>query len=98
MENLGKFIFTLLLVTISALVSGFLLQTLWGWFVVDTFSLTPLTLAQSVGLTLIVSYFSTVQSNIDEDFTMQYLFEKLVVTIIKGLLVLFIGWVITLFL
>ena len=44
------------LAVIDAIWSGYVLTCLWGWFVVPTFALPPLTLAQAIGVSLIVGY------------------------------------------
>lgn len=44
------------LAAIDAIWSGYVLTCLWGWFVVPTFALPPLTLAQAIGVSLIVGY------------------------------------------
>lgn len=52
MEVLG-WLFALAL---SAILNGFALKTLWGWFVVETFGLRNLTIPQALGITLVVGF------------------------------------------
>jgi len=44
------------LAALYAIWGGYVLTCLWGWFVVPTFALPPLTLAQAIGVSLIVGY------------------------------------------
>ena len=49
-------IFTLPMIFIGALVNAYVLTCLWDWFVVTTFTLPSLTLAQAYGISLLFSY------------------------------------------
>lgn len=42
-----------------ALLRGWVIALLWGWYVVDYFGLAPLTIVQAVGLGLLVSLFTS---------------------------------------
>lgn len=39
------------------LIDGFLFSTMWGWWVVPTFGLKPLTLVQAMAISIIIAYF-----------------------------------------
>lgn len=60
MEPLGKlflmFIGFCAAAVVVMLVNGFVLATLWGWFVVPVFGAPPLTIFQAIGITLITTY------------------------------------------
>ena len=59
MKNLtiGEFLaFIFIVLPLSLILSGWTLSTLWGWFVVTTFHMQPLTIAQAAGLGLVAMY------------------------------------------
>ena len=43
-------------ILVAILLGGFVIQTLWGWFIVTTFGLKSLTIAQAIGLSLVTHY------------------------------------------
>jgi hypothetical protein len=49
-------IFTLPMIFIGALVNAYVLTCLWDWFIVTTFTLPSLTLAQAYGISLLMSF------------------------------------------
>lgn len=58
--SIGETLFMLFIAIPLALVlSGFTIVTLWQWFVVPVFHLPLLTIAQALGLALLVGYFTT---------------------------------------
>jgi hypothetical protein len=50
-------IFTLPMMFIVALVNAYVITCLWDWFIITTFALPSLTLAQAYGISLFFSYF-----------------------------------------
>lgn len=98
MENLGKLFFTLITMVITTLIGGFVFQTLWGWFIVPTFSIQPMTIIQAIGTSFFIGYLNiNLGKKNDEKFTMEFVFKTLVSSILMSLFVLGIGWIITLF-
>ena len=95
MENFGKFMFLLIIAALSLLINGFVIYTLWSWFIVSTFNVTKLTLMQSMGISLFIGYFKVKyrKEPIDEsEWVPRILFE-----IISSAMVLALGWLVTLF-
>lgn len=45
-------------VIVGSLLNGWSLSVLWGWFVAPTFGLPGLTIAQGLGISLIISFFT----------------------------------------
>lgn len=56
MENFGKFMAILLIMTISPIINGFVFNKLWLWFIVPTFEVTPLRLIEAIGIILFINY------------------------------------------
>lgn len=49
-------VYLLVYMPLKALVCGWTVQTLWGWFVVTTFGLAPLRVAEAIGLALLIEF------------------------------------------
>lgn len=80
-------------IAVAAVIRGFVLSTLWQWFVIPTFGLAPLSIPVAIGIGLILSF--TTHQSMDESSKNKS--EKLFDAIVNPLIVLLIGWIITLF-
>ena len=56
METFGKIIATILLVILSTILSGLVLSSLWGWFIVPITHLSPISVAQAIGLSTVTQF------------------------------------------
>ncbi len=56
--ELEKYLYGVIMVLIQLLIGGFVIMTLWGWFVVPTFELPELTYVGAMGLDLVISFFT----------------------------------------
>jgi len=70
----GSFIVGFLIVFIGAVWGGFVLHTLWGWFVVPNLGVPQISIAQSLGITVIMRMIVSInktenQSDITDIFT-----------------------------
>lgn len=93
-----QFFAALLLWPVSAIVQGFCLKILWGWFMVTTFAMQALTIPQALGLALTVSYIThQVESRKAKEGESYGPIELLVGGMLRAVIVLFIGWVYHLF-
>ena len=98
MENLGKVCFTLITIVITALIGGFVFQTLWSWFIVPTFSMQPMTIIQAIGTSFFINYLKmNLGKKNDEEFSMELVLKALMMSIVMSLYILGLGWVFTLF-
>lgn len=71
---------------------------LWSWFVVPTFRLPELSIAVAIGLSLIVGMFkgySNPEKTEDEDVYVRI--TRVIMLFVGPLIVLFLGWIVTLF-
>jgi hypothetical protein len=92
--SLGEGLFFLFIVfPLGILLSGWTITVLWDWFVVTTFKLAPLTIAQGLGLSLVLGYF-THQSQYNKEQTAGEVFAQ---CFTKPLVFLALGWIIHLF-
>lgn len=98
METFGKVCFTLITMVITTLIGGFVFQTLWGWFIVPTFTMQPMTLIQAIGISCFISYIKmNLGKKNDDEFSMEFVLKVLVMSVVMALLILGFGWIITLF-
>jgi len=78
----------LVLIPLAVMWKGFVLSKLWGWFIVDKFELPALTIAQAIGLAIVVGMFTYTRSKDDEEW-MPY-----VIAFVGPLMSLFVGWIV----
>lgn len=98
MENFGKFMTIILVMFISAIVSGFVILKLWAWFIVPIFEIQPLKLVEATGLMLFIVYLK-INSNKKVDinnFWKEFKYNLLFL-MVDSVITLFVGWIITLF-
>lgn len=84
---------------LSSIWSGYVLSVLWGWFIVPTFHLPPLSVVTAIGIAIVVSYL-THQIDRDDDKKREWseTFTKMIGWgIIKPLIALCFGWIVHLF-
>ena len=83
------------IVTISTLLGGWVLSTIWNWFIAPTFEVTQLPFVPAMGLVLVVNYLThQINENAVMGDTVERLIKHLVVAIIHPVLVVCLGWVI----
>ena len=85
------------LMVVGAILNGYALSITWGWFMVPTFGLPELGIAQAIGIALVVGFltkhvpFSDMEKAKEP---IQRLTNSVVHTLLRPLLVLGMGWVI----
>ena len=98
METFGKICFTLISMVITTIITGYVFQTLWEWFIVPTFTMQSLTLVQAIGISFFINYLKmNLDKKDDKEFSMELVFKSLAMSIVMSLFVFGIGWTITLF-
>jgi len=82
------------LIVFPALViyDGFILKTIWNWFIPEIFGITPLTIPQAIGLSLVIAYFKPSKSS-DKDDDENPIVTHLIYPIAQGLFILFLAWI-----
>jgi hypothetical protein len=89
----------LIIIPLNAVLEGWVLTTLWGWFVVPTFDLPQLTVVPAIGLCLIVNFLVQIppkEKKKDED-TATLVGQLVAKAIFMPLFFLFLGWIVNLF-
>jgi len=87
----------LLLVLCWAFVQGFVLSTMWGWFVVPL-GLPALGLAHAIGLSFLVRWLTHQHVSCQKDENRKEVaFRQLAIGFLYPFAILFLGWITTLF-
>ncbi len=98
MGSLFIMIFGLAIAGVLSIWEGFVLTKLWGWFIVPFFDLPPLSITIAIGISLITAFLTHQRMAKDPDVDK---FEQVVdlvgYSIVHGLIMLLMGWTVTLF-
>lgn len=85
-------------VVVSAVMTGWVLSVLWGWFIVPVFSVPHLSVGTAIGLSLVVDILVRQRKSSSEKKELSdIIIEAVSYAILSPLLVLFIGWIVKLF-
>lgn len=91
-------VLSILVIATGMLVSGYVMHVLWGWFVVPTFGLPGISIAQALGLALIVrAVIGTRSEKKDERPFTKILGEAIFRPVLVGAVFLAVGFVIKAF-
>lgn len=93
----GIFCIAMLAAIPLAIWNGYALMVLWGWFVVPLFDLPPLTIAQAIGLSVLVGFLThqRIESKEDEK-PVEDTISAVLFASVKPAMALLIGWIVTL--
>lgn len=100
MKIIGSLVVVFVSIFLSACWSGYVLSILWGWFMVTTFALPPLTIPAAIGMSLIVGYLTHQIKDEDVDNDKDFketMIRAIIIATIKPAFALLVGWIITLF-
>lgn len=95
MDKFIRFLIGLVLFVATVIFSGFVLQTLWGWFVVPL-GIKALSLAHAVGVNILfgfIKYKYKRKHTIPDEEVFEPLMKKIGATITLGLLFLGVGYI-----
>jgi hypothetical protein len=101
MIALASILMTLFVIALGCIFRGYVLMTIWNWFIVTSIGLPVLTFVPAMGVGLVIAYLTHQKSesrNIDsiEEYW-EKMGEDLVYMFIYSVLALIVGWVIQLF-
>lgn len=95
MEAFGKFCFAVLVIIFSCVVGGFVFKTLWLWFIVPTFNVPVLSIAQAMGIMSILNYTKPKVKDNDKERTATDVFIRgLIEVVLYAIVALMFGWVV----
>ena len=94
---LEKILGVCLLTAIIAILNGYVLSVLWGWFMAPIFGLPNLSIVSAIGVTIVIGYITKQPDNYVEEWWLN--FDENIATgainaIVAPLFALFFGWVV----
>ena len=95
-----KFLGIITMSSIGTILNGFALSKLWSWFIVETFGIIPIGIAQAIGISLIIGYitYQFIDTKPDDSKNNnEKLFTQAGITIARPLGVLLFGFIVHLF-
>lgn len=93
----GCFLATIVIIistTLSALLTGWVASILWTWFAVEIFGLPSLSIAQSIGVCLLISFLTKTYVPSKETKDGNFDWGVLSYVFISPFITLFLGWII----
>jgi len=88
----------MVLAPVTYIINGLVLKVLWLWFIAETFGLPVITVAQAIGLSIVVGFLTHQDCQREKTEDAYNAAGKLIVTIFVGpLLALGIGYIVHLF-
>lgn len=103
MKKLLALISLVVIIPLSAVLNGWVLTKLWGWFIVPTFGLPELGIVPAIGLAIIIEFLTqhTTSRKSSDDDEYKSNGQKVAIIIAKDIFIalsyLLIGWVVSLF-
>ncbi len=100
MKTIGEITVALIVSFILSIINGYVFCKLWEWLVIPIFGFDKLTLVQSIGLLFVITFFTLKRKKDKSENTDEFSYqiaERLAYNIIYGILFLFFGWFISLF-
>lgn len=79
--------------TVGAIVAGFTLSVLWGWFIVPTFNVAPLGIVPAIGIDVSVAYLLSHLAS-KSDLNKENVLTMFVRSLATSALFLFLGFVV----
>jgi len=102
METFGKIVSVVILLIISPIVSAFVALKLYTWFLLPNFNLPELGIATMIGIIVFLRFVINPTPDEDDDDDEHHSFSEKIVrvfakVILKAGLILFVGWIVSLF-
>ena len=86
-EHLAKFVLGIVALVIAVLANGYVVMTMWGWFISPTFDLEVLTFSESIGFSMFISYCTSNPSFIKDEFKEGFI-NQLATAVIRPVVIL----------
>jgi hypothetical protein len=97
MENLGKLVYVLFMFVITIVIQSFIFTLFWGWFIVPTFKLLPITLVQSMGIVFLIKTYFVTKNKTDNDTSWDNIFLVFGEFLGRSFFTIVFGYLISLF-
>lgn len=99
MKTIGVIVTFLTAIALSSVIHGWALMKLWGWFIFPYFDVPMITIPVAIGISLIVGMLAIKpdQINSSEKRSSEDAIGQLIGNMLSPIVVVFIGWIVTLF-
>jgi len=99
MKAIGVIVTFLTAIALSSVIHGWALMKLWGWFIFPYFDVPMITIPVAIGISLIVGMLAIKpdQINSNEKRSSKDAVAQLIGNMLSPIVVVFIGWIVTLF-
>ena len=82
----------------ATILRGYTLSIMWGWFIVTTFAIVPISVPAAIGINILAALFTKTPKRIDKDNVREDdVMYGIVVSILWSVLALAVGYVVTKF-
>lgn len=83
-------------IAISTILNGWVLSILWDWFIVSTFGLPILTIGQSIGVSMVVSFmtYQYIETPKSDSTALEAVGKAIMLLLIRPFLTLFFAWIV----
>jgi len=92
-----KLLVAIIMIPVSTVINGWVLSILWGWFIVPAFNQPSLSVIAAVGVSITIRFVTYQISDIKTEYQKDA-HELFGMSFIMPFIILFIGWLVTLFL
>lgn len=99
MKTIGVIVTFLAAIALSSVIHGWALMKLWGWFIFPYFDVPMITIPVAIGISLIVGMLAVKSDSIDSNKkqSTEDAVAQLVGNVLSPVVVVLIGWIVTLF-
>jgi len=92
---LGQLVLAVAILVVTLVISGWAIFLLWGWFIVPMFSVSEMSIAQAMGISLFVALFiGEKQDSDDKQRELIDVVRVIVAAVFRLLCIVFLGWII----
>ena len=99
METLGRITIVLIVLFVNPVIRGYTFAKLWLWFIVPTFHMNPVRIAEAIGVLLVFGFiFAKKEEIVKRENLLEVVLESVVFTVFLSGFALVTGMIIKLFL
>ena len=91
---LGLFVLIVVAALVGAIIGGYVLSVMWGWFVVPLFNLPPLSIPYAIGINLIVSFLTQPNYKSSDKEKPSKVIAEMLMACFAPLMYLGMGWIV----
>ena len=94
MDNFIKFVLSIC----ATILRGYTLSIMWGWFIVTTFAIVPISVPAAIGINILAALFTKTPKRIDKDKSREDdVMYNIIVSMLWSVIALAVGYAVTKF-